>query len=85
MGASHSLISSIYGENFLSHWTQAIDTYGGVLLFFFMIAYNTRLCRQEYETGHADHLAISMKFLYDSLVFLKKGFIGLVRSLLGRK
>jgi hypothetical protein len=85
MGASNYLISSIYGEHFISTWVQAIDTYGGVILFFFMIAYNTRLCKQEYDAGRADHLAISMRFLYDFMVYLKKILLSVVRAAIGRK
>lgn len=39
---------SIYGANFMSNWVQAFDTYAGVLIFFFMIAYNTKLAKREY-------------------------------------
>ena len=46
MTASNYLVSSIYGAHFLSNWIQALDTYGGILIFFFLIAYNTRLCKQ---------------------------------------
>jgi hypothetical protein len=45
MSAANYIISSIYGESFISNWVQAIDTYAGVILFFFMIVHNTRLAK----------------------------------------
>jgi len=85
MAASNYFISCIYGEHFLSNWVQAIDTYGGIVVFFLMIAYNTRLCRLEYEAGRADHLGISMRFLSDCLVFVKRALRAALQSLIGRK
>jgi hypothetical protein len=72
MNGSNYINRAIYGTNFMSNWAQALDTYAGVLVFFFMIAYNTRLAKNEYKQGRADHLGISMRFLYDLLLFVKE-------------
>lgn len=71
MNISSLINKSIYGVNFMSNWMQTFDTYVGVIVFFFLISYNTRLSKEEYAQGKADHLGISMRFLYDFLTFIR--------------
>ncbi len=59
---------------------KAIDLYGGVLVFFFMIAYNTRLAKDEYAAGQSDHLKISIKFLFDMFQFIKDRILTMLTS-----
>lgn len=77
--ANHT-ISTIYGANFLSNWVQTIDTYVGIVVFLFSVAYNARLSREEYEQGRADHLAISIRFFKDFFAFIKRVIISMFKS-----
>ena len=64
--------SLIYGEHFISNFIQAIDLYGGTLVFSFFIVYNTIKAKEAYAAGNSDHLEISIKFYYDMVMYMRK-------------
>jgi len=55
----------IMGPNMLSTLLFRADNYLGILLFTGFIAYDTHVAIQSYETGNADHLAMSVQLLLD--------------------
>jgi FtsH-binding integral membrane protein len=55
----------IMGPNMLSSLLFRADNYLGILLFTGFIAYDTHVAIQSYETGNADHLAMSVQLLLD--------------------
>lgn len=55
----------LYGPNALSTLLFDVNTYGGLLLFSGLIAYDTHVAIKSYEMGYADHLGISTQLLLD--------------------
>lgn len=51
------------GPNALSMLLFNINTYGGILLFSGLIAYDTHVAIKSYEMGNADHLSMSIQLL----------------------
>jgi len=51
------------GPNALSTLLFDINTYGGLLLFSGLIAYDTHVAIKSYESGYADHLGISVQLV----------------------
>lgn len=51
------------GPNALSSLLFNVNTYGGILLFSGLIAYDTHVAMKNYEMGNADHLQMSIQFL----------------------
>jgi len=53
------------GSTALSNLLFTIDTYAGIVLFIGFIGYDTHVAIKQYESGNADHLAVSVQLFLD--------------------
>ena len=60
----------IFGPNIFSLALHSIDTYGGILLFTGLTAYNTHKSIDMYEKGDPDHLGCAVQFYLDFMNIL---------------